>query len=95
MSIGFEGLGGLLVYALFFYLVIYFAVKHAIVIAHKQMEEDKKNFEVEVKRAREQESNSKMGEERVKRENSSARGNAIDKSDGFKEDNNIDEYNSF
>lgn len=95
MSIHFDGgLGMILVLALFFYLVIYFAVKHAIIAAHTQMEESKKNFEVEEKINQDQENTSRTEEKRAESQNVSVRSNTVDMHNDSEEDNSMDQHNS-
>lgn len=94
MSIQFDnGLGALLVLALFFYLVIYFTVKHAIIAAHTQMEENKKNVEAEVVAGQDQENVSKT--EKKRRKNASVRSNTGDEFNSYQENSSIAEIHGF
>lgn len=49
MSLESGGLGMLLIGALFLYIIIYYAVKHAIITAHKELNQGKESVEDDVK----------------------------------------------
>ena len=105
MPVELQAIGVLFVYALIFYLVIYFAVKHAIIAAHTTIEENKKKFADDVKRYQEKENASKLEEDRVRGQstpiqsaaderNSSEENNSIHGYHSSEENNNIYERNS-
>ena len=93
MPVGLQAIGVLFVYALIFYLVIYFAVKHAIIAAHTTIEENKKKFEDDVKRYQEKENASKMVEDRVRGQSTPIQ-SAADERNNSEENNSIHGYHS-